>query len=94
MAPLLGYLRGLGAAPVALPEGPGTPAEVLLGRFGEYLALERGLAAGTVWDYVHAVRPFVAAVGGDGDLDLWGLSAAEDGVRGRSLPGPGAARRS
>jgi len=62
---------------VALPEGPGTPAEVLLGRFGEYLALERGLAAGTVWDYVHAVRPFLVAVGGDGDLDLWGLSAAE-----------------
>jgi len=26
---------------------------------------------------VHAVRPFVAAVGGDGDLNLWGLSAAE-----------------
>ena len=49
MAPLLGYLRGLGAAPAAAAEGPGTPAEVLLGRFGEYLALERGLAAGTVW---------------------------------------------
>ena len=77
MAPLLGYLRGLGVAPAAAAEGPGTPAEVLLGRFGEYLALERGLAAGTVWDYVHAVRPFLVAVYGDGDLDLWGLSAAE-----------------
>jgi site-specific recombinase XerD len=78
MAPLLGYLRGLGAAPPAeAPEGPGSPAEVVLGRFGEYLELERGLAAGTVWDYVHAVRPFLVAVGDDGDLDLWGLSAAE-----------------
>jgi len=77
MAPLLGYLRGLGVAPAVAAEGPGTPAEVLLGRFGEYLALERGLAAGTVWDYVHAVRPFLVAVYGDGDLDLWGLSAAE-----------------
>ena len=80
MAPLLGYLRGLGAAPAAAPPaGPGTPAEVLLERFGEYLALERGLAAGTVWDYVHAVRPFLAAIGGDGEgeLDLQGLSAAE-----------------
>lgn len=77
MAPLLGYLRGLGVAPVSAPSQPGTPAELLLERFGEYLILERGLAAGTVVDYVHAVQPFLASVGDDGALDLWGLSAAQ-----------------
>lgn len=56
MAPLLGYLRGLGVAPVSAPSQPGTPAELLLERFGEYLILERGLAAGTVVDYVPCSR--------------------------------------
>jgi hypothetical protein len=39
--------------------------------------MERGLAAGTVVDYAHAVRPFVASVGGDGELDLQKLTAAD-----------------
>src|SRR3954452_6699653 len=77
MAPLLEYLRGLGVvppparAPVASSAG-----ELLLERFGEYLAVERGLAEGTVYDYVHAVRPFVADLVGDGELDLSTLDAA------------------
>ena len=37
-------------------------------RFGEYLAVERGVTAETVEGYVHAVRPFVAALGGDREL--------------------------
>jgi hypothetical protein len=77
MAPLLGYLRAIGVAPVAVRPQAGTPAERLLERFGEYLTIERGLAAGTVVDYVHAVRPFLAAIGGDGELDLQRLSAAD-----------------
>lgn len=77
MAPLLEYLRRIGVVPAALPEVPGTPAELLLARYGEYLSVERGLAAGTVWDYVHAVRPFLAAQGADGELDLERLSAGE-----------------
>lgn len=77
MAPLLDYLRGVGVAPAAVPAVAGTPAEVLLERYREYLRVERGLAAGTVWDYVHAVRPFLAARSAGGELNLAQLSAAE-----------------
>lgn len=77
MAPLLGYLRGLGVAPRApLPPRPDSPAELLLERFSGYLRRERGLAAGTVWDYVHAARPFLVALEGDDERGLSGLSAA------------------
>lgn len=79
MAPLLGYLRGLGAAPVATATLAQTPVEVLLERYGEYLAVERGLTAPTVEGYVHAVRPFLARIeeDGGGELALGGLSAAQ-----------------
>jgi len=62
LVPLLGYLRCLGvvAAP-RLPE-PGTPADRLTGRFGEYLALERGLAADSVRSYTGVARRFLAEV--------------------------------
>jgi site-specific recombinase XerD len=77
MAPLLGYLRRLGVAPPpARPSVASSAGELLLERFGEYLAVERGLAEGTVYDYVHAVRPFVAELVGDGELDLSALDAA------------------
>ena len=77
MAPLLGYLRAIGVAPAPLRPRPATPAERLLERFGEYLTIERGLADGTVVDYVHAVRPFLDAIGGDGVLDLQRIAAAD-----------------
>ena len=48
VAPLLGYLRGLRAAPPPAVPVPSTPAEVVAGEFCDYLASERGLAAGTV----------------------------------------------
>jgi len=79
IAPLLGYLRGLGVVAAAPPpKRPGSSAELLLERFAGYLTLERGLAAGTVWDYVHAVRPFLVEVEveGGGGLGLEGLTAA------------------
>ena len=94
MAPLLGYLRGLGVVPAASPGAAVAAAEVLLARFGEYLAVERGLAADTVEGYVLAVRPFLAGLGGDGELDLGGLTAARrGGVRGRAVPGASRAAR-
>jgi integrase/recombinase XerD len=77
MAPLLGYLRGLGVAPTPAPRASVTAAEVLLERFAEYLAVERGLTLETVEGYVHAVGPFVVGLGGDGELDLRGLTAAQ-----------------
>lgn len=76
-APLLRYLRGLGVASASAPRAPVTAAEVLLERFGEYLAVERGVTAETVEGYVHAVRPFLAGLGGDGELDLRGLTGAQ-----------------
>src|SRR4051812_16096757 len=69
-APLLGYLRGLGVAPPPAPRASVTATEVLLERFGAYLAVERGVTAETVEGYVHAVRPFLAGLGGDGELEL------------------------
>jgi site-specific recombinase XerD len=75
-APLLRFLRGLGVAPPSVPRVSTTAAEVLLERFGDYLSVERAVTAETVEGYVHAVRPFLAGLGGDGELDLRGLTAA------------------
>jgi site-specific recombinase XerD len=78
MAPLLGYLRGLGIAPAASPRLAAGAVEVLLADYREYLAVERGLTADTIEGYVLAVRPFLDGRLRDGDeLDLAGLSAAD-----------------
>ncbi len=77
MAPLLGFLRGVGAAPAAVAPVAGTPAEVLLERYRRYLLVERGLAAGTARDYVDAVRPFLDGRAAAGGLGLERLTAAE-----------------
>ncbi|MGH2761708.1 MAG: tyrosine-type recombinase/integrase [Thermoleophilaceae bacterium] len=78
VAPLLGYLRGLGVAPAAAPRVAVGAVEVLLADYREYLTVERGLTAGTIEGYVLAVRPFLDGRLRDGDeLDLAGLSAAD-----------------
>jgi integrase/recombinase XerD len=61
---LLDVLRGLG---VLSAEGvaPGSPTDVLLGRFERYLLVERGLAAGTVALYLACVRRFVEGLAPD-----------------------------
>jgi integrase/recombinase XerD len=59
LGPLLGYLRGIGAAPPAAQPGPGGPAAGLLGAWDRYLAGERGLTAGTRANYVNLARPFL-----------------------------------
>jgi integrase/recombinase XerD len=74
MAPLLAYLRALGVAPSASPARPSTRAELLGERFRVFLAVERGLAEGTVTGYVDAVKPFLAGLDDDG-LDLLELRA-------------------
>ncbi len=77
MAPLLTYLRGVGVVPLDSLPAPSTAVEVLLAHFGEYLGLQRGLTARTVVGYVHAVRPFLAGLDDDGELDLQGLTAGQ-----------------
>lgn len=78
LAPLLSYLRGLGATPAASPRPAVGAVEVLLAGYRDYLALERGLTADTIEGYVSAVRPFLDSRLLDGDeLDLAGLGAAD-----------------
>jgi integrase/recombinase XerD len=59
LVPLLTFLRELGVAPVAPTVTPTDPVEVLLGRFGQYLSTQRGLAPATVASYVSQSRPFL-----------------------------------
>jgi site-specific recombinase XerD len=75
MAPLREYLRSIGVVAAEPVSEPSSWDELLLERFGEYLAVERGVTADTVEGYTHAVRPFLARLGGDGDLA--GLAAAQ-----------------
>ena len=76
LAPLLGYLRGLGVVPGLAREAPATAAEVLLGRYRAYLARERGLAASTVGYYLAVARLFVGRAAGADLGGLAGLTAA------------------
>jgi site-specific recombinase XerD len=73
LAPLLGFLRGLGVVPEPEEAVPAGAAEVLLDRYRGYLAVERGLVASTVRYYVDEARGFLA--GREGRLA--GLGAAE-----------------
>jgi integrase/recombinase XerD len=61
LVPLLEYLRGLGLVAPVVPAGASTASEVLLERFGGYLATERALVAEVVRGYADLVRPFVEA---------------------------------
>ena len=79
LAPLLEYLRGIGAAPVPGPVPPATPADALLARYAGYLATERGLSAKTIARNVTALRPVLAGLGREDqpDLGLGRLTARE-----------------
>lgn len=68
IAPLLAYLRHVGAAPIPVPPAPATPAERLLDEFRSYLLVERGLAPGTVTGYVHVARLFLEQQIGEVEL--------------------------
>ena len=77
LAPLLGYLRGLGVAPQAESAAPATPAEVLLEEYRCYLLAERGVQAEVARGYLDLVRPFVARHAAAGAAELGRLSAAD-----------------
>ncbi|MEP6815230.1 MAG: site-specific integrase [Marmoricola sp.] len=69
LSQLLGYLREIGAAPLAAPPVPVAPIDVLMRRYADYLAHERGLAAASVMDYVRAAKVFLASRSVGGELD-------------------------
>jgi len=61
IAPLVGYLRGLGVVPAPAAAVPATPAGRLLVEFAAYLATERGLCPGTIAAYRHRAGLFLSA---------------------------------
>jgi integrase/recombinase XerD len=78
LAPLLEYLRRVGAAPEPVASEPCSGSERLLARFGDYLSVERGLTAPVVEAYTRWVRPFVEEIVGVGqESDLGGLAAVD-----------------
>lgn len=78
LVPLLGYLRGLGAAPPPSAPVVLTAVGELLARYHRYLIVERGLGGPTAHGYLDAVRPFLAGrAGQEGGLELAGLTAAD-----------------
>jgi integrase/recombinase XerD len=77
LAPLLGYLRGVGAVPPLPGRAPGSAAEALLDRYRLYLVTERSVTAGTARGYADVVRPFLGARDRAGAVGLSGLTAAE-----------------
>ena len=77
LAPLLAYLRELGAAPAASPIPVTGPVEDLLRHYRGYLTSERGLRERTADNYTEAVRPFLESRLTAQSLALGQLSAAE-----------------
>jgi integrase/recombinase XerD len=77
LTPLLGYLRGLGVVPLPSVAVGGTPGELLLAAYRDYLQCERGLAAGTVGRYLAVARLFLAECERADGLDLQRLTAGD-----------------
>jgi integrase/recombinase XerD len=76
LAPLLGYLRGLGVAPQPGSAAPRTRAEQLLQDYRGWLLTERGLRVKVARGYVDSVAPFVTAHAG-GEAGLASLGAGD-----------------
>ena len=79
LRPLLSYLRRLGVIPPPAPVPAASPQDRLLGRYRDYLLVERGLTVTTADLNVRMVGPFLAgrAEAKDGCLDLEDLTARE-----------------
>jgi site-specific recombinase XerD len=77
LAPLLEYLRGIGAAPpepIVVP----SPTEAMLARYRQHLTSQRGLTASTARAYADALRPFLRTrERPDGSLGLERLAPAD-----------------
>ncbi len=77
LAPVLGYLRSVQAAPLPVLPAPVTPLEALLAAYQQYLEGERGLSAGTVTHYLRYARAFLAGFPGPLTDTLAGLPAGQ-----------------
>jgi integrase/recombinase XerD len=77
LAPLLGYLRGLGVTPIPPERTATTPAEVLVEEYCTFLERERGLAASSVERYLGTARLFLSKRERADGLDLAGLRAGD-----------------
>ena len=77
LAPLLGYLRETGVAPVPPTAVAGTPMEAVLSGYRVYLVEERGLAASTVRNYLEVAERFVSHGVASGRPGLTGVTAAQ-----------------
>ncbi len=77
LGPILGYLRGLGLAPVDESPVVDGPVAEILNRYRQFLTAERGLVPVTALRYFDCLRPFLdRRLSADG-LDLGGLAPAD-----------------
>ena len=76
LAPLTSYLRGIGVT-VCEHTPALSPSEALLSHYREYLVGTRGLTTGSARGYIDMVRPFVAGLLVDGELDWASVQAAD-----------------
>ena len=78
IAPLLGYLRGLGVVPASSQPAACPAAELLVQDYRRYLMRERGLAESTVGAYLGTARLFLCQrEARPGGLDLEHLTAGQ-----------------
>jgi len=77
VAPLLGYLRGLGVVAQPGRRVPETAVEVLLEEFRRYLVEERGLAAASVRAYLRYGGQFLTELGAPLDAAVAELPAGQ-----------------
>ena len=98
LEPVMGCLRRAGAVPAPPPEPPppsvAGAADVLLKRFGDYLAGQRALTAPVVQAYQRWVRPFTEAVLCRGGVDRSRELTAADVSRFLAGHLPGLSRKS
>jgi integrase/recombinase XerD len=79
------YLREVGAVPRSVPAIASGAVDELLGRYREYLSLERGLASRTIEEYERTARLFLEQI--PAGLQLEGLTAADvSGFLARECP--------
>jgi integrase/recombinase XerD len=77
LAPLLGYLRGLGVTPAPREPLAFTAVEVLVEKYSTYLTRERGLAASSVERYLAPARLFLSECDRPDGLDLGSVRAGD-----------------